>query len=528
MAMVVQHNIQAMNANRMLGVTTGQQSKSTEKLSSGFKINRAADDAAGLTISEKMRKQIRGLDQASENAQDGISCVQTAEGALTEIHSMLQRMNELAVQSANGTNVQVDRDAIQDEIDQLITEIDRVSSTTKFNEIYLLNGDTENSTTKNSYNIVDMANDDASAEMITATLYKADGTQIADDAALLAELEAGNDVFTAATLAVSTTDYSQSAAATMSVANSKIYLNTTTDIRTADLATYFDVGADGTVTLKDGVATLYSDAACSNVLTADDIKTLITSTAATYTFTTQTLYDADGTAYDSTQTGDAGKLTEMINKGEGVFTSAPTKATADTDYKYTPATTTKQEAKLYDATGAELSADDAVAALDKGDTLYLDADQETALDPADKATYIKSTTINESLKFKLHVGSDSPENNKIEIEIQHMSSAGIGVDGLKVDTQDAATTAIDTISDAIQQVSEQRSALGAIQNRLEHTISNLDNIVENTTAAESRIRDTDMAEEMVEYSKNNILAQAGQSMLAQANQSTQGVLSLLQ
>ena len=139
--MVIQHNMQAMNANRMLGITTGQQSKSTEKLSSGYKINRAADDAAGLSISEKMRKQIRGLDQASTNAQDGVSCVQTAEGALNEVHSMLQRMNELAVQAANGTNSESDRQSIQDEIDQLVTEIDRVSETTKFNETYLLKGD---------------------------------------------------------------------------------------------------------------------------------------------------------------------------------------------------------------------------------------------------------------------------------------------------------------------------------------------------------------------------------------------------
>ncbi len=147
--MVVQHNLQAMNANRMLNVTTGQQAKSTEKLSSGYRINRAADDAAGLTISEKMRKQIRGLDQASTNAQDGVSAVQTAEGALTEVHSMLQRMNELAVQSANGTNAQSDRQAIQDEIDQLATEIDRVSETTKFNEIYLLKGDTKTASKAN-------------------------------------------------------------------------------------------------------------------------------------------------------------------------------------------------------------------------------------------------------------------------------------------------------------------------------------------------------------------------------------------
>ena len=152
MSMVVQHNMQAANANRMLGVTTSAQSKSTEKLSSGYKINRAADDAAGLSISEKMRKQIRGLDKASSNAQDGVSAVQTAEGALTEVHSMLQRMNELATQAANGTNSDTDRSSIQDEIEQLTTEIDRVSETTKFNETYLLKGDSSGTTTTKTIN----------------------------------------------------------------------------------------------------------------------------------------------------------------------------------------------------------------------------------------------------------------------------------------------------------------------------------------------------------------------------------------
>ena len=167
--MVIQHNMQAMNANRMLGITTGQQSKSTEKLSSGYRINRAADDAAGLSISEKMRKQIRGLDQASTNAQDGVSCVQTAEGALNEVHSMLQRMNELAVQAANGTNSESDRQSIQDEIDQLVTEIDRVSETTKFNETYLLKGDV------NGEKSIDFKYNDV--EVLTTDLYYIDDKQ---------------------------------------------------------------------------------------------------------------------------------------------------------------------------------------------------------------------------------------------------------------------------------------------------------------------------------------------------------------
>ena len=270
--MVVQHNMQAMNSNRMLGVTTSAQAKNTEKLSSGYKINRAADDAAGLTISEKMRSQIRGLTQASKNSQDGISCVQTAEGALAEVEDMLQRMNELAVQAKNGTNTTADSGAIQKEINQLIDEIDRVQSTTEFNTQSLL---------------------------------------------------------------------------------------------------------DGTFTGKN-----------------------------------------------------------------------------------------------------------------------------------------------------LQVGAHS--DNTMKISIDNMDATSIGVKTINVTTESQAGASIDKIESAIAKVSAQRSSLGAIQNRLEHTIKNLDNVVENTTAAESQIRDTDMASQMVEFTKNNILQQAGQSMLAQANQSTQGVMSLLQ
>jgi len=270
--MVVQHNLTAMNANRQLGVTTGQQAKSSEKLSSGYKINRAADDAAGLSISEKMRSQIRGLNKASDNAQDGISLIQTAEGALNEAHSILQRMNELATQAANDTNTASDRSAVQDELNALTSEIDRIASTTQFNTQNLLDG---NFTGKN-----------------------------------------------------------------------------------------------------------------------------------------------------------------------------------------------------------------------------------------------------------LQVGA--LEGQKISLTIATMDAAALSIDAIKVSTFTDAGNAMTQIQHAISSVSKQRSALGAVQNRLEHTVANLDNVSENTSSAESRIRDTDMAEEMVNYSKNNILAQAGQSMLAQANQSTQGVLSLLQ
>ena len=275
--MVVQHNMTAANANRMLGITTSAQAKSTEKLSSGYKINRAADDAAGLSISEKMRSQIRGLNKASSNAQDGVSLVQTAEGALNETHSILQRMNELATQAANGTNTSVDRSAIRAELDQLTSEINRIQSTTQFNTMNLL---------------------------------------------------------------------------------------------------------------------------------------------------------------------------------DGTFSGATN-------------------------------------------------------------------------QMKLQVGALSGQS--IDFSIANMCATKIGLKKtLSVSTFTKAGSYMKSVQDAIEVVSKQRSAMGAIQNRLEHTIANLDTTSENTQSAESRIRDTDMASEMVTYSKNNILAQAGQSMLAQANQSTQGVLSLLQ
>ena len=410
--MVVQHNLSAMNANRMLNVTTSAQSKSTEKLSSGYKINRAADDAAGLSISEKMRKQIKGLTQASSNAQDGVSAVQTAEGALTEVHSMLQRMNELAVQSSNGTNSQTDRKAIQDEIDQLTSEIDRVSETTKFNETYLLKGDATKTDTayfmESKYNVTGgIYAEGSDTEITTATdLEKAikDGKKLYTEA-----YNQANNPQTADKIAVKGKDY-------------------------AYVTKLYD---------KNG-----KEVSAQNI---------------------QDSKNADGTAADNYYTSNAGLA--------GKNAKPPT--------------------------NMEIEKDDA-------------------------KNFTKGYEVNGSISFNLHVGADSADDNKIAVKIESMSAKGIGVYGLKVDTEDDATAAIDRIAEAVQKVSSQRSTLGAAQNRLEHTIANLDNVVENTTSAESRIRDTDMAQEMVNYSKNNILAQAGQSMLAQANQSNQGVLSLLQ
>jgi flagellin len=411
--MVVQHNLTAMNSNRMLGITTKSQAKSTEKLSSGYKINRAADDAAGLSISEKMRKQIRGLTQASSNAQDGISAVQTAEGALNEVQDMLQRMNELAVKAANGTQAENDRSYIQNEIDQLVTEIDRVSTTTKFNESYLLKG----------------VNQDGTAAKLTYKTANGNITDI-DETTGKKEYALGN-------------------AADKTVADHGTYKVATVEVLGKTYGLVTDIKDD-----KAGGNTLSEKEAL------DDAK-------------------ANGGATD----GAFATQDELI----------------------------AQIKKDLNEAGA-------------GDIKSISVDKDG------KVTVEAFADLNASLNFSLHVGADSTADNKIDVDISMMSARGLGVNGIQVSGNDDtnATAAIDTISAAIQKVSTQRSALGAVQNRLEHTINNLDNVVENTTSAESAIRDTDMATEMVKYSNNNILSQAGQAMLAQSNQSNQGVLSLLQ
>ena len=491
--MVVQHNMQAMNANRMLNVTTSQQSKATEKLSSGYKINRAADDAAGLSISEKMRKQIKGLDQASTNAQDGISAVQTAEGALTEVHSMLQRMNELATQAANGTNSESDRSSIQDEIDQLTTEIDRVAETTKFNETYLLKGNGKTSTVKIS----------AQDAGITGSLTGV-GT--------------GTAVFKMDTL-----KYGQS----ITIGSKGYTIGTTiADIRntingTGTINIGGTVGAGSIITINGTEYTVAktdgSDVdKTENRLAAEDIAALIQDgdkvVVGTQTMVAMTETKKDGVGDNDASVISANKAYKLIadelRKASSIGADAGSEAKVDSTGSKT--------------VGAATITADAATAKAAGDANQINTQVTFIINEG-------SVKKNQGLQMGLHVGADADETNKISFTIDTMNSAGLGVQGLNlVDKTGAkATYAIDAISDAIAKVSAQRSALGAVQNRLEHTINNLDNVVENTTSAESQIRDTDMAETMVEYSKNNILAQAGQSMLAQANQSNQGVLSLL-
>lgn len=400
MGMVVQHNMTAANANRMLGVTTSAQAKSSEKLSSGYRINRAGDDAAGLKISEKMRSQIRGLDKASDNAQDGISLIQTAEGALSESHSILQRMNELAVQGANDTNETIDRDAINEELDALTSELDRIASTTQFNKQNLLDGSFQ------SKNLQVGANSD---QKISITIGEMNSK------ALGLHTIAG----------------------------------TTTQTQSGKKVTGFTFGQYST--------------------------------------------KVDSTKAWASQKGDAIKaLKSAVDKA-----ADPTAYVKQVD-------TNSGSVYYIDANNKHYSA--ASAAM-KADVSALKGKISKELKGNNAANYADTVAVNAD---KNTVGQ------------------AVTLTDPSVKDYASANATIDAVQKAINQVSSQRSALGALQNRLEHTVSNLDNVSENTSSAESRIRDTDMASEMVTYSKNNILAQAGQSMLAQANQSTQGVLSLLQ
>ena len=501
--MVVQHNLTAMNSNRMLGITTSAQAKSTEKLSSGYKINRAADDAAGLSISEKMRKQIKGLTQASANAEDGISTVQTAEGALTEVHDMLQRMNELAVKAANGTNSESDRAAIQSEIDQLTTEIDRVAETTKFNETYLLKGD-KDAPKETSYSY---------AKVTGATAKDGSAKFVADGAT---SLTLG--------VALNTTGVTQSMQDSqnellLAMKNQGVSL-TATQTWNASLTTPAAGATKYTLSLNGAAADTFDVVA---------------------TGTTNTTFDVYNKAGEklATLTASGANLTATASTGD---VSASAQLTASTISAVKAQNTT---AAYYDRDGNKIAANDLDSYFtstytDKyvttGDVTAPKADAPKVYDAVGNVTSLNKDDVKASrdkigtLSIGLHVGADATSNNQITMNIASMSAKGLGIVGLKVDGTDDSNAlgAIETIKAAISKVSAQRSDLGAVQNRLEHTINNLDNVVENTTSAESQIRDTDMATEMVNYSKNQILSQAGQSMLAQANQSNQGVLSLLQ
>ena len=499
--MVVQHNMSAMNANRMLSGVSSAQSKSTEKLSSGYRINRAADDAAGLSISEKMRGQIRGLNQASTNAQDGISLIQTAEGALNESHSILQRMRELSVQASNGTETDDDREAVQSEIEQLQSELTRISETTEFNTMKLLDGSRSGSAVSASVSKSAEANlttePATKASATTAAITKIDGKESSYSVTVMDK--DGN----ASTTTVKFTGQNDLEKDAKSIAD---------ELKKTDLANTFDItsAADGTITFTakeagsspNVVLTKQDDGKATAVANSKAGEDAYSKLAAGIG-----VYNGTGNIEDKIFT---------VNGEKFAYVDDP--ASLGDDYKDVNYVKVAAAGKVEEADVA------AMAALIKAKT-GIDAEPDNG---AKTTINLKAGTANTGKGIELQIGAN--EGQTMSFTLDDMSADALGVGGKSVDlsTQDSAKTATTAIDAAIKKVSASRGKMGAVQNRLEHTINNLDTASENLQTAESRIRDTDMAEEMVNYSKNNILAQAGQSMLAQANQSNQGVLSLLQ
>ena len=554
MAMIVQHNMQSMNANRMLGIVSTNLQKSTEKLSSGYRINRAADDAAGLAISEKMRSQIRGLTQASTNAEDGISLIQTAEGALNETHSILQRMRQLSVQAANGTETDDDRGNIQDEIEQLQDELDRIAETTEFNTMKLLDG---------SFDGI------ASTNTTAGPKYgQYDGTLGAFVTSNIAGVSITTN--TSATVGGESAIWNSAGTGlTINLANNKTYTQADIDnlIKNAkqEDSTANNTPAEVTVKFATGVYTA-SDASCTT--TATTVAGIKAScTGVVVPTASSTFVGANEIKITSNKYGADYNINIEIkfNASEGkesaVLNTAPTYTMTATSVSDIFATTsvapgyqlTLMSGKEYTAediedllaeaglnVSVELSGvtDPSTNGTDSPNTLFVTDSTHSVLlsltggdglgDEDAFLTQNNYDSVNSTGGMRLQIGAN--EGQTMSFNIGDMSASALGVSGqnVRVDEQDRASQAITTIDKAIEIVSKQRAALGAVQNRLEHTIANLDTSAENLQTAESRIRDVDMAAEMVEYSKNNILSQASQSMLAQANQATQGVLSLLQ
>ena len=446
--MRINHNISSINTNRLLGANNGATSKSLEKLSSGLAVNRAGDNAAGLAISEKMRGQIRGLNQATSNANDGISLIQTAEGGLNETHSILQRMRELAVQSANDTNTDNDRAEIQKEVEQLTKEITRISTDTEFNTRKLLDGSLAAEATETDTNF--------DAKVAAGANLTANGTY--------------------------TINYKGTAKAN----------GTTGSAATLTPSTGVDVGTSVYTGTEDATFTYYANSTDAASAGKSDGAGWYKNSETTKTDISSVGITATGMSSGSTITAKA-KVDDVPAK--------------DAAFEITSITGPNSEAVSTSAFKVVLT--------DAG---------KTALADGTGSFTVNVATDDNALTF--HIGANSGQNTKLTV--QDMSAQSLGVDAIDLTSQTSADKAITTIDNAINTVSAQRAALGAMQNRLEHTINNLGTSSENLSAAESQIRDVDMAEEMSNYTKNNILVQAATSMLAQANQQPQSVLGLLQ
>ena len=547
--MVVQHNLNAINANNKMNINVSGTKKATEKLSSGYQINRAGDNAAGLAISEKMRSQIRGLSQATKNANDGISLIQTAEGGLNETHSILQRMRELAVQSANGTyQDDTDREAIQLEVDALKSEIDRIASSTEYNGMKLLDGSLGGSKAVTEfgakYGVVSTADTDLVGATITSniagvkvtTAYAASGKGgenalwSADGKTLTMNLVAG-ETYTQKDIDNLIANATQSKDGGQTQAPSEISIKLANGVMTASKAgdtNATEAGLRATGSNSADVIKLVGDKKSGAHGSSDQV----TFTANSY-----------GKAYD---TGMASKITIFTDVAAGKENVEVTKAAKPADAAAgNPATAA--EIKLHLSTGKtytekdienilkEAGYDYSVKLEDTTNTdgdadgkIYFNVKGDAEVDITDGAGVGKDSVPNNGKGLTFQIGANGVEDQRVTLNVNDMSSSAIGVANADVSTQDSANAAIDMVDAAVKTVSMQRAGLGALQNRLEYTVNNLTTTNENLTAAESQIRDTDMATEMINYTKNNILQQASQAMLAQANQQPQAILQLLQ
>lgn len=505
--MRIQNNIAALNSHRQLGANNTAVGKNLEKLSSGYRINRAGDDAAGLAISEKMRAQIKGLETATKNANDGISLVQTAEGALTEVHSMLNRMTELATQSANGTyDNEVDRANLQKEVDSLKSEIDRISEGTNFNGINLLDGSLATKAGANTVKTVTASGAPANVAATGGATFTQDitltsaGTADTDNTLSVKYLDKDGNAQNAEITfkgSADIKDTATNAAAELQKVFGDNYTVASDGTTGKITITAKNKGADQTqiisATQKEGTTT---NAATAGAVTAgkNDVFTVIGATVAA-DVSKENFIEVDGTKF------------QILTKGQ--------KAAADAKALYIDQTSGSLNADSAKQIAAQLQTYGVNASVNATTNTSIDISKDTA-DSAAKGG------------LSLQIGDTAESFNQLTVSVKSMSTTSLGIDALDISTQDGAAKALDKIKSAINTVSSTRGDLGAVQNRLEHTINNLSVTSENMTAAESRIRDVDMAKEMMNFTKNNILTQASQAMLAQANQLPQGVLQLLQ
>lgn len=512
--MRINHNIASLNTYRQLSANSANGEKSLQKLSSGLRINKAGDDAAGLAISEKMRGQIRGLDQAARNGQDGISLIQTAEGGLNETHSILQRMRELAVQSSNDTATDADRSSIQKEISQLKSEIDRISGTTEFNTKKLLNGDIGEATTAQGTKL-------ESATLKAFARYTSAGATSAIAADIQSKTFSINGVSVTTGAAVGGASATLNANAVADAINNTSGIGVTASVDASDKVILVNKTAGQDITISGTAGELQDLFGVGAAVT-----TMTQSSAITSSTLLTDLADGNGNSLGLT----SGTINASVVKGgttadSGSYAFVATNTVNDwftdvsnaADLTVSGAVTTSGNLEFTGASGLA----NALSSLKftvSGNTTFNNAFSAFA-----ETQTAKDTKADASVSF--HIGAN--QDQTLELGINEMSVRTLSLTGVDVSTRQGAEVAIKSVDTATKLVSDERSKLGAVQNRLEHTIAQLGTTSENVTAAESRIRDVDMAKEMMEFTKNNILSQAAQAMLAQANQAPQGVLQLL-